>query len=1059
MVQFPSGLIITADEPIDCRLVLTSAEMLAISNAIKLDKVGIENENISNYNMPEKYFCINKDDGRVYYFYFEDTEHCNEWQEGTGYFKVSEYRLDESLAAEVARAIAREDDIDDRAIHKSWHDEPVAEDVYGEKFWHDTQHFKDNIELGGANIENINNINTLNIGVDVKATIKDAEITNTLLVDETSHLVKDVTIGEDKIILDADDGNINATGKATIENGLEVNNNVDIAGDTSITGVTTIVGNTSIAGETSVDGKVNIVANGQNELVDITGPVTVDGNTDLTGVLSINGGLNASGPITATGNVDITGSTNVTGNTSIIGNTDFDGSINITANEQGESVSISGPVGVTGNTDITGDLSVTGALDAHGPVDIDGSVDITGLTNISGNTSITGALSASDDTTLNKNLHVVENTNIDGNLNVTGATVLADTLTVEKATTLNDNLTVTDNKLTVLGGTLEVKQKATLDNELEVKQKATLDDELEVKQDTTLDKNLHVVENTNIDGTLEVKDNTTLDKALEVKGNTQLTSNLNVTGTTILADDLTVNANETINGNVAIDGSVIITANDSGESVQITGPVEITGSTELSSNVHVTGTIESTGNILTNSDLYVEAQKASSGTENALKINSSGKVEKIDLTTASPTKAGKALEYIDSISQDSVGKISATKKEITLTDGGQGTLTLNDSNITITNLTTSGKPTFTGVILSSEPASNSDAVTKAYVDSINTDLQSQIDTIEARADVIDVVECYDRGSTQKSDIAHYNISAGKVSENDIIKVLIDETHDNAVSYYRYVSTSTSVNHFDYVGSVAAYYTKAETDAIVAALDYSQVGENGNYIKYVSEADGVISATLQAFDTTVNSSSTNNNAPTSKAVDSAITTAINDLDVSNITSTLGKGKTLTALSETDGKISATAEDISITSSQISDKADSYSSTGTAVVTGKSIKAAIDTLSASEIGADGSYLKKIKEENGVISATTQAFDTDITSSSTDANVPTTKAVYDKLQAKQNNLTASTGIDITNDAIKATGVEYKNNTTTQINALKFVKMTEAQYNALPQKDADTLYMLTED
>ena len=91
MVQFPSGLIITADEPIDCRLVLTSTEMLAISNAIKLDKVGIENESISNYNMPEKYFCVNKDDGRVYYFYFEDTEHCNEWQEETGYFKVSEY--------------------------------------------------------------------------------------------------------------------------------------------------------------------------------------------------------------------------------------------------------------------------------------------------------------------------------------------------------------------------------------------------------------------------------------------------------------------------------------------------------------------------------------------------------------------------------------------------------------------------------------------------------------------------------------------------------------------------------------------------------------------------------------------------------------------------------------------------------------------------------------------------------------------------------------------------------------------------------------------------------
>lgn len=58
-------------------------------------------------------------------------------------------------------------------------------------------------------------------------------------------------------------------------------------------------------------------------------------------------------------------------------------------------------------------------------------------------------------------------------------------------------------------------------------------------------------------------------------------------------------------------------------------------------------------------------------------------------------------------------------------------------------------------------------------------------------------------------------------------------------------------------------------------------------------------------------------PTSDAVYTALTGAINDLDVSNITANLGRNKTLTALSEADGKISATADTIQITTSQVTD----------------------------------------------------------------------------------------------------------------------------------------------
>ena len=45
---------------------------------------------------------------------------------------------------------------------------------------------------------------------------------------------------------------------------------------------------------------------------------------------------------------------------------------------------------------------------------------------------------------------------------------------------------------------------------------------------------------------------------------------------------------------------------------------------------------------------------------------------------------------------------------------------------------------------------------------------------------------------------------------------------------------------------------------------------------------------------------------------------------------------------------------------------------------------------------------------------------------------------------------------DGAVVDGVEYKNNTTVQTNALKFVRLTQAQYEALSSKDADTLYII---
>lgn len=65
--------------------------------------------------------------------------------------------------------------------------------------------------------------------------------------------------------------------------------------------------------------------------------------------------------------------------------------------------------------------------------------------------------------------------------------------------------------------------------------------------------------------------------------------------------------------------------------------------------------------------------------------------------------------------------------------------------------------------------------------------------------------------------------------------------------------------------------------------------------------------------------------------------------------------------------------------------------------------------------------------------------------------------KLANETPTFTGGTGIEVSGSTIKATGVEYKNNSTVQPNALKFVRMTQAQYDALAgNTDADTMYII---
>lgn len=86
----------------------------------------------------------------------------------------------------------------------------------------------------------------------------------------------------------------------------------------------------------------------------------------------------------------------------------------------------------------------------------------------------------------------------------------------------------------------------------------------------------------------------------------------------------------------------------------------------------------------------------------------------------------------------------------------------------------------------------------------DTNLQGQIDAITSASDVVDVVGTY--SELQAYDTQH-------LKDNDIVKVLVDETHDNAITYYRWTHSTTPYSWI-YIGSQGPFYTKAESDALL-----------------------------------------------------------------------------------------------------------------------------------------------------------------------------------------------------------------------------------------------------
>lgn len=139
-------------------------------------------------------------------------------------------------------------------------------------------------------------------------------------------------------------------------------------------------------------------------------------------------------------------------------------------------------------------------------------------------------------------------------------------------------------------------------------------------------------------------------------------------------------------------------------------------------------------------------------------------------------------------------------------------------------------------LIPSTASSSNQLADKDYVDTADNNLQSQIDAISASSDVTDIVGTY-------AELQAYDTST--LTNDDIIKVLQDESQGGATTYYRWVISGSS-GSFVLIGAEGPYYTKAEADELLGEkqnkidsthkLDSDLVDDSGQTNKFVTASE-------------------------------------------------------------------------------------------------------------------------------------------------------------------------------------------------------------------------------
>lgn len=273
-------------------------------------------------------------------------------------------------------------------------------------------------------------------------------------------------------------------------------------------------------------------------------------------------------------------------------------------------------------------------------------------------------------------------------------------------------------------------------------------------------------------------------------------------------------------------------------------------------------------------------------------VNEQAIADEVSRATNAETKLQEAIDESDDSIEDEVTRAKKAEQEITdnltaeVTRATKAENNLDTSVKAETERATQAEKTLNDNLTAETNRATkketeiNDALTTEISDrkKADTDLQEQIDAINSRSDVVDVV-------ATKADLDAYDKD---ITVDDIVKVLADETHDNATSYYRNTATAKPYV-WVFIGSLGPYYTQAQTKELIDAEATLRSTADSNLDDKIeaetSRATGVEATKVNTSDIVNNLTSTSTDKPLSanqgrvlkEAIDNCYTKAqIDDL---------------------------------------------------------------------------------------------------------------------------------------------------------------------------------------
>lgn len=322
----------------------------------------------------------------------------------------------------------------------------------------------------------------------------------------------------------------------------------------------------------------------------------------------------------------------------------------------------------------------------------------------------------------------------------------------------------------------------------------------------------------------------------------------------------------------------------------------------------------------------------------------------------------------------------------------------------------------------------------------DTNLQEQIDAITSSSDVKDIVGTY-------AELQNYDKTT--LGDNDIIKVLKDETKENASTYYKYILSTQS---FQYIGAEGPFYTKSEADN--KFVPQTRTVNNKALTDNISLTYTDVNALPDTTFIPTNVTDLDDNANYTKYSDF---TDSNSIDFTSGTNSV----------KADIKISQDTENIvSISTDGILAKHQNISHLATKEELTNGLATKQDTLTPENAG------EGIKIENGIISNTrTSAEWGNIT-----GTISEQVDLQQELNKKQDVLTAGNNITILNNVISSQDtitevddvtiiynsenkLEVSGNTLQSGGYQKYWEGTKLEFNSIAVKDPNTLYQVLDD